>query len=451
MNRESQSIFEDMPVMQAILKLAVPTVIGQLVVLIYNLADTFYIGRADNPWMVGAASLILPFYNIAIALAGIAGVGGGTLITRLLGSGDEKAAKRVSAFSIAISLFFAAFFALTTALFMTPLLYALGASPETFSYARQYAFFVIVLGGVPTVLSLTLSNLFRSVGFAREAGIGVSMGGILNILLDPVFMFCFFPKGMETMAVGAATMTSNVVVCIYYLILLYRRRDETVLLLPGKEKLPDKKHIKDILSVGIPAAAATLLFDLDFIVIDRLMAGFGDIPLAAVGIVLKAERLPLNVGIGLCQGMVPFASYNYASGNYKRMKESVHFSRLAGLVIAAGSVILYEIFAPSVIRFFIREAGTVRLGASFLRIRCLATPFMFLCFHMVHFFQAVGEGKDAMILAVIRWAVFNIPMLFLFRWLFGMYGIVWTQLTADIFTVMVTYYVYDRFQKRMKI
>jgi Na+-driven multidrug efflux pump len=193
------------------------------------------------------------------------------------------------------------------------------------------------------------------VGFAREAGIGVSMGGILNILLDPVFMFCFFPKGMETMAVGAATMTSNVVVCIYYLILLYRRRDETVLLLSGKEELPDKEHIKDIFSVGIPAAAATLLFDLDFIVIDRLMAGFGDIPLAAVGIVLKAERLPLNVGIGLCQGMVPLASYNYASGNYKRMKESVHFSRLAGLVIAAGSVILYEIFAPSVIRFFIPD------------------------------------------------------------------------------------------------
>lgn len=451
MEKNNKEIFESMPVSRALATLALPTIIGQLVVLIYNLADTFYIGRTNNPLMVAGASLILPVYNICISIAGLAGVGGGTLISRLLGSGDEEQARRVSAFSFYLSIGFALFFSLLVYLFMDPLLGILGASGDTWNYARQYAFCVIVLGALPTVMSITMSNFLRSVSCARQAGFGVSMGGIINIFLDPLFMFVLFPAGMETAAAGIATMCSNVIVCIYYVAIILRMRTKTVLTFSPAAGLPEMKNISSVFSVGIPAALATLLFDLAYVVIDKLATGYGDIPLAAIGIVLKAERLPLNVGIGLCQGMMPIAAYNYSSGNHKRMKEVVSLSRIVGLIIAAVSIVLYEVFARNILQFFINDEQTIVIGANFLRVRCLATPFMFMCFHLVNLFQAVGKGDKALLLAVIRWAVFNIPLLLLFNAVFGMYGIVCTQIAADICTVFVSFCVYRRFEQSISV
>lgn len=445
MEKNNKEIFETLPIPRALATLAVPTIIGQLVVLIYSLADTFYIGRTNNPLMVAGASLILPVYNICISIAGLAGVGGGTLISRLLGAGKEEQARKVSSFSFYLSVGLSVLFSVGTALFMHPLLYGLGASGDTYVYARQYAFCVIVLGALPTVMSITLSNLLRSVSCAKQAGFGVSMGGVINIFLDPLFMFVLFPAGMETAAAGIATMCSNSIVCVYYLAVLGKMRERTILNLSPGAGMPEKKEIGSIFSVGVPAALATLLFDLAYVVIDKLAAGYGDIPLAAVGIVLKAERLPLNVGIGLCQGMMPIAAYNYSSGNHGRMKQVVSFSRMVGLAIGAVSIVLYEIFAEHILHFFINDPQTVVIGANFLRIRCLATPFMFMCFHLVNLFQAVGKGGRALFLAVVRWAVFNIPILFLFNRVFGMYGIVCTQIVADICTVAVSFYVYGRF------
>ncbi len=447
MENKNKEIFESVPIPRALATLAIPTIIGQLVVLIYSLADTFYIGRTNNPLMVAGASLILPVYNICISIAGLAGVGGGTLISRLLGAGKEREARKVSSFSFYLSMGLSLCFSAGMALFMHPLLGALGASGETYAYARQYAFCVIVLGALPTVLSITLSNLLRSVSCAKQAGFGVSMGGVINIFLDPLFMFVLFPAGMETAAAGIATMCSNILVCVYYLAVFRRMGGQRLLSLSPMAGVPEKKEIRAIFSVGIPAALATLLFDLAYVVIDKLAASYGDIPLAAVGIVLKAERLPLNVGIGLCQGMMPIAAYNYSSGNYQRMKQVVSFSRLVGLVIGAASIVMYELFAVQILQFFIQDPETVGIGADFLRIRCLATPFMFMCFHLVNLFQAVGKGSSALFLAVVRWAVFNIPILFLFNQVFGMYGIVCTQIVADICTVMVSFYVYRQFVK----
>ena len=447
--KNNKEIFEDMPIPRALATLAIPTIIGQLVVLIYSLADTFYIGRTNNPLMVAGVSLILPVYNICISLASLAGVGGGSLISRLLGIREEAQARRVSSFSFYLSLALAVAFSAAMAVFIRPVLDILGASGDTYEYARQYAFCVIVIGSAPTVISLTLSNLLRSVGCARQAGFAVSMGGIINIALDPLFMFVLFPRGMEAAAAGVATMCSNVIVCIYYFILIARMRGATVLTFSPLAGLPSRKNIAAIFFVGVPASLATLLFDLDYVVIDKLATGYGDIPLAAIGIVLKAERLPLNVGIGLCQGMMPLAAYNYAAGNHARMKKSVSFSRLVGLIIAAVSIVLYEIFAQDIMRFFLDDAQTVEIGAAFLRVRCLATPFMFICFHFVNLFQAVGRGDRALVLAVLRWAVFNIPMLLIFNAIFGMYGIVWTQMTADICTALISIAVYRRFARSL--
>lgn len=447
---ENRALFESAPMRQVLVTLAIPTIIGQLVILIYNLADTFYIGQADNPFMMAGVSLILPIYNICNSFANLAGVGGGSLISRLLGVQEVHAARRVSAFSLYTSIISALFFSVAAAIWMEPLLWGIGASADTYEYARQYLFCVVVVGALPTVLSLTLSTFLRAVGCAREAGIGVSMGGLLNIVLDPLFIWFVFPRGMEAAAVGAATVCSNVIACLYFFWQIRKLGKNSALTFSPRVGLPGREHIRSVFAVGVPGAMGTILFDLDYIIIDRLAAAYGDIALAGIGIVLKAERLPLNVGIGLMQGMMPVAGYNYSSGNRERMRETVRYSRMAGLIVSAVSILLYQVFAEQIIRFFIADAETVRIGASFLRVRCLATPFMFMSFHLIGFFQAVGGGRQVFWMGVTRWAGFNIPMLFLLNALFGMYGIVWAQMVADMCTVSMSFWVYGRFWKRLK-
>lgn len=445
---KNTALFESMPVPKAVRTMAVPAVIGQLIILIYNMADTFFIGRTNDPYMVAAASLILPVFNISLSIASLAGVGGGALISRLLGQNRKEEAKRTCSFSIYFSLAVALLFSVLVLLFMRPLMRLLGADADTMDFARYYAFCVIVVGGVPTIMANVFSNLVRSVGESGKAGFGITMGGIVNILLDPLFMFVLMPKGKEIIGAGIATCLSNILSCVYFIIVMKKLSKDSVICLRPMRDMPERKSLSSIFAVGVPSAVATLLFDLDYIVIDRLMSGYNNIALAAVGIVLKAERLPLNVGIGICQGMVPIVAYNYASKNYKRMQDVARFSLLAGIVFAVLSITMYEIFAPYIMRFFIDDAGTVELGTNFLRIRCLATVFMFMSFYHVHTFNSYGRGKEALFLGVARWAVFNIPMLFILNRLMGMYGLVWTQLIADIFTVTLSFFVHYRFKKK---
>ena len=443
-----RDVFERMSVPRALARMAMPAVVSQLIILIYNMADTFFIGRTNDPFMVAGVSLLLPMFNISIPIWSLFGVGGGTLISRLLGAGEEKKAGRVSSFSFWACAASAAVFSACVFFFMTPLLRALGASDNTFLYAKQYATCVIVIGALPTMLSMTVSALLRSVGCSRQAGFGISMGGLINIGLDPLFMFVILPKGYEIIGAGIATMLSNVIALCYFLTVLYRMRGRTALRISPRGGLPERALIGSVFSVGVPAAVTTFLFDFDYMVLNRLMSGYGDIALAAIGIVLKTERLPLNAGVGICQGMTPLIAYNFSSGNTARMKKVFSFARLAGLAIGGVSIALYLVFAPKILRFFIADPGTVALGSMFLRIRCLATPLMFMSFHVVHFFNAVGKGSRSLFLGVIRWLGFNIPMLFLLNALFGMYGLVWAQLCADVFTVTLSYIVFFRFLKK---
>ena len=429
--------------------MALPAIFGQLIVLIYNMADTFYVGRTNNPYMVGGTSLILPVFNVCIALANLTGIGGGTLISRLLGEDRSEEAKKVSAFTVYLSAVIAGVFSAVVFIFMGPILNLLGASGYTFPYARQYAFCVIVLGAVPTVLSNVLANQLRSIGASKEASIGITMGGLINIALDPLFMFVILPKGQEVLGVGIATLLSNCIACGYFFCTVYRIRQQSVINFRVWDGLPETRSIHQVFYVGIPSAITALLFDIDYVVLDKLMALHGDIALAGVGIVLKAERLPLNVGIGICQGVVPIIAYNYTANNRARMQETIRFSRTLGIIVGLISIVLYEIFAGNMIRLFISDPETVLYGTRFLRIRCLATPLMFMSFFTVYVFQGFGKGNIALFLGVTRWAVFNIPMLFLLNRILGMYGIVWAQTAGDILTVLVSLYMYRRFTRAL--
>ena len=439
-------IFATLPIPVALRKMILPAVASQLIVLIYNMADTFFVGRTNNPYMVASTSLILPVFNITLCLAGLAGIGGGSLISRLLGSGRPEEARKVSAFSLYLGLSIAALFALGTGLFMGPLLGLLGAGENTYHYAQQYATCVIVIGGIPTVLSNVLANLIRSIGRSREASAGIILGGLLNIALDPLFMFVLLPRGQEVLGAGLATCLSNCVALLFFLVVLARMGRGSIITFSPKAGLPQRSSIVAVFGVGIPSAITTLLFDLDYVVIDKLMVSYHDVALAAVGIVLKVERFPLNVGVGICQGMLPLVAYNYSAGNQQRMNDAIRLSRRLGLIVAAISIALYEIFAVQFSNLFIGDAQTVELASQFLRIRVLATPLMFLSFFIVYLFQAFGKGRVSLFLGVPRWLFLNIPMLFILNAIFGMFGIVWSQITADTLNVILSFYIYFRFR-----
>ena len=440
----TKEIFETKPVPAALAKMAIPTIVSQLITLIYNIADTWFIGQTNNPYMVAASSLVLTIFLMTAALANLFGVGGGNLVVRLLGGKDEEEAKKAASLSLVMAAGASLTFSVLCFLFMDPLLRLLGASDYTIGYAKQYLTFVVVIGAVPTVLANTMSAMVRNIGHSKEAGFGLGMGGVLNVILDPIFMFVIFPDGYQVAGAAVATMLSNVITLIYFILTYQKLKGETVLSLPRRVEKIRKDSLSSLFSVGIPAAMSLLLFDLTTMVINRLAAGHGDTQLAAIGIVLKVERLPLNIGIGICLGMTPLVAYNYASKNHKRMKEFFSAARFAGLVISVMCVVFYRFCAPYIVRAFISDADTVRYGTEFLQSRCFATPFMFLSFHMVHFMQAVNRGKVSFQLAVIRQICLNIPILILLNHFFGMSGIVWTQLIADAINVVVSYIIYRR-------
>lgn len=435
-------LFETDSVPHALGVMALPAIASQLITLVYNMADTWFVGRTNNPYMVAACSLVLPVYMITIVISNIFGSGGGTLIARLIGRGEDEEASRVSAASIWMALTSALVFSLLSLIGMTAILRFLGASDNVLPYAREYMFFVVVLGGVPVILSNTLSSILRSIGLSSQASFGLSMGGLLNIALDPLFMFVILPDGKQVMGAAMATLLSNLTVLAYFIVTYRTVSHETIVRVRLQGDYPSAGSVKEIFGVGIPAAVAVFLFDLCNMVINRLSSSHGDIELAAIGIVLKVERLPLNIGVGICLGMVPLLAYSYSSGNRERMDAVFRFGRGVGLGIGLVSVVLYFVFAPVIMQAFIGDAETVRFGTQFLRARCFATPLMFLCFSMVHFTQAIGRGRESLWLAVIRQLIFNIPLLFLMNHLFGMTGIVWTQALADLLTVTVSYIIY---------
>ncbi len=441
-------LFEEDRVPHALGVMALPAIASQLIALVYNLADTWFVGRTNNPYMVAGCSLVLPVYMLTIVLSNIFGTGGGTLIARLIGRGQDEEASRVSAACIWMAMSSAVVFSFLCLMGMTPLLRFLGASDNVLPYSKQYMLFVVVIGGIPVILSNTMSSMLRSIGLSSRASFGLSMGGVLNIALDPLFMFVILPDGKQVMGAAIATMLSNIAVLVYFIFTYRKAEAETILRVRLYKGRPSTSSLEAIFGVGIPAATGVFLFDLCNIVINRLSSSYGDTHLAAIGIVLKAERLPLNIGIGICLGMVPLIAYSYSSGNRERMDEVFRFGRGVGLAIGVTSVVMYYIFAPTIMQSFIRDADTVRYGTQFLRARCFATPLMFLCFSMVHFTQAIGRGKESFWLAVIRQVIFNIPMLFILNRAFGMTGIVFTQASADILTVIVSYIIYARIRRQ---
>ena len=450
---DKRELFERMPVRRALATLAFPTIISQLITMIYNLADTFFIGMADNPSMTAASSVAFTLAFMMNALPNLFGVGGGSLISRLLGEKNDEKAGGVASFSFYMTLICAGVYSLIVLAFMDPLLNLLGATSGSIVFARQYAFWVVVIGAIPATLSMTMAQLLRSEGFAGKASFGLGLGGVLNIILDPVFMFLILEPGDEVRGAAIATMISNICVLIYFIVNYLIIKKKTVISLNPRKAILEGKYIKSVFAVGIPSALGSLLACISNIVINNLAASYeylyGDVPVAAIGIAKKIDMLPMNVGFGLCQGMMPLVAYNFASGDHKRMRAIARTARNASMIFAGFCILLFQLFAPYIAGAFNGHAQTVEMSTDFLRILCIAVPFMLFNLQISFTFQAMGMGKQSLILSSLRQGVINIPLLFIMNAAFGLYGIVWTQLISDIITGVISYIVYRNSLKKL--
>jgi len=429
-NKSKKELFEKLPVPKALMKMAVPTVISQLINLVYNMVDAFFIGRTGNSYMVAATSLTLTLVMMNTALSNLFGVGGGSLVARLMGASNETECRKVSAFSIYGSLGTALAYSLLTGAFLSPLLVFLGASDATLEYARQYTLIVIVIGSAFSMLSMTLAHMLRNTGHSVKASAGLSAGGILNMALDPLFMFVLLPGGSEVIGAALATLISNVVSFVY-LAVTYARAIKSA---PLSFKLSDaagiaKTSVKNLFSVGVPSAILTGLFDLANICANMIAAAHSDLVLAGLGIVMKVERVPNAVNIGICQGAMPIIAYNYSAGNSERTKKTINTARLWGLAVSLVSILLFELLSEPVIKVFMDTAAedtallTVGFATMFLRLRCLASPAQFINYHASFCMQAMGNGRSTMIHAFVREIIFYIPFMFVFDRFFGETGL----------------------------
>ena len=448
---DKTALFETMPVGRALLTMAIPTIASQLITMIYNLADTFFIGMTNDPHKVAAASVVSILFFILTALSNLFGIGGGSLMSRLLGEKREADARRVGVFSLYGSLAIAIVYSLVCFLFTEPLARLLGASDNTIGYASGYLFWVVVVGGIPSTVGMTMSSLLRSAGYSKESGIGLAIGGIANIILDPLFMFVILPAGNEVTGAAIATMLSNVISLLYFLFIYYRLRGKTVLSVSPRYIRIEKTLIAGILSTGLPSALTAMLANTTNIVKNNLTSGYGDVELAAYGIVMKADMLPLNIGMGLCQGMMPLVAYNYASNNYQRMRSFTRAAQISGMIIAGVCIVAFELFAPQIVWLFIKDEATIAYGRNFLRIACLATPFMISNFQKIYCLQAMGKGKESLLLGIFRQGLFAIPIIFGMNHLFQLYGVVSAQLISDgitfIFSTLIYRSVYNKLQR----
>lgn len=432
-----KELFETVPVPRAVATLAVPTIISQLVTMIYNLADTFFIGQIGNPYMVAAVSLVSPWFNLLTALGNLFGLGGSSLISRFLGAKQKENIPNVAAFSVWGGAAATLLFSLGSYAARAPLLQFLGASPDTYEYAESYLIWVVALGGIPTMLSLTLGHLLRSEGHARQASAGMMFGGILNVVLDPVLIFGF---SMDVAGAAIATAFSNAASVVFFAVQYMRLGKRTAVSLSPRHFT--FRFIRPIFSVGLASALATALGNASNMVMVKLASGYGDIPVAAYGIVKRIDQFPLNISMGLCQGFMPLVGYNYAAKNYTRMRSVSVFSWKIALLLSACFVACFALFAPLILHLFIPEEQTSSLGASFLRIACLAVPLTAVNFLISYTLQAMGKGGQSAVLTFSRQGMLNIPLLILMNRTLGLYGMIWTQLAVEAIMLPVSLGMY---------
>lgn len=425
-------LFESMPIPRAVAELSVPMVITSLVTIVYNLADTFFVGMLNDPIQNAAVTLVYPVILAFYAVTNLFGIGTSSMMSRCLGLGDHDRVRNSSVFGFYGALFCAAVMAAACTVFKTPLLHLLGADEGTLKATSDYLFWTVTCGAVPAILNVVQGTMVRSEGASMHAGIGTMSGCILNIILDPIFIL---PWGLDMGAAGAglATFLSNCFACGYFLVLVRAKQGKTFISLDIRRlRKLNREVVLGILGVGIPASIQNLLNVTGNTILNNFTAGYGAVAVAAMGIGQKLHSIPMQMLFGFTQGVMPLVSYNYASGNRSRMKKSILFTLGVITPVMALMTLGYWIFAPELIGLFMDNQEIVSFGAPLLRGLCLSLLFLSIDFTAVGVFQALGRGRYALLFAVMRKLLLEIPLLFILNALFPLYGLAYAQAGAEL-------------------
>ena len=446
MKSKEEVLFRDAPVSRAVISLAVPTVISQLITVIYNMADTFFIGQIGDPAQVAAVSLCMPMFILLTGLANLFGIGGSSLMSRSFGTGNRQKAKQAAAFSIWTSIGVSLIYGIGLAILQSVLLPAVGADEETYDFCRQYIFWTITVGAVPTVLNQELAHLVRAEGHSAQASFGVALGGILNIILDPIFIF---PLGLEIAGAAIATMLSNTIATLYFLLLIIRKRQSTDISFHPRHYTWSRHIPREVLLVGLPSSLMNLMGVLSNITLNKLMSGYSNAAVAGIGVAKKVDMLSYAIATGMSQGVLPLIGYNYSAKNYQRMKSAVKINFCISFSITlAGTVFLFTCAGP-IVRAFINDAQTVRYGQIFQRIICITGPCTSVTLLAITSFQSVGKKLEPAVLSLLRKGGLDIPFMFLMNAWLGVNGIAWATPIADLGAMVVAILLFLPFWRRL--
>lgn len=449
MDNSKTELFESMPIPKAVVTLSVPSVISSLVMVIYSLADTFFVGMMNDPVQNAAVTLAAPLLLAFNAVNNLFGIGSSSMMSRALGRKDYDTVYRSSAFGFYASLICSLLFSLLYGVLQSPILVMLGANAETLQATADYLFWTVLLGSAPSILNVVLAYLVRAEGSSLHASIGTMCGCLLNIVLDPIFIL---PWGLNLGAAGAgcATCLSNTVACLYFFVLLFVKRGKTYVCIKPSMFRPSKQIVKGVCGVGIPASIQNLLNVTGMTILNNFTSAYGSDPVAAMGIAQRVNIVPFQIAMGFSQGIMPLISYNYTSGNIKRMKKTLMFTAKISLGFILAVMLTFVFAAEPIISMFMKNESIVAYGAAFQRGFCFALPFLCIDFLALGVFQSCGMGMKSFVFAVVRKIVLEIPALFVLNWLFPLYGLAYAQFVAELILGTIAVVVLVRMFRRLE-
>ncbi len=433
LNKNKQvELMSNAPVSNAILKMSIPVVFGMMVQVLYNLVDTFFVGQLGDKDQLAAANITTPLFMLLMAIATIVSTGAASYISRSLGKKDHATADKTLSTGVAICTGIGVIVTVVGLIFIKPFITILGASDTVYPFAYQYSF-VMILGAVPVMLNYAGGQLLRSEGAAMPSIIGMLIGTVVNVILDPVFIFGF-DMGIQGAAI--ATVLGNMAALGYYI--FYYLSGKSLV----KLKISSISGAKDIwgqtFAIGVPAAFSQFLMSGALIVCNNLARPYGDNAIAGMGVSAKLMYIGTFIFMGFAAGCQPLIGYNYGARNFSRARNIIKTGVGMTLGIGVALTILFAIFASGLISIFAKDLPEViNQGTTVLRISMFS--FLVLGPQMLATtsIQAFGKAKASLILSVARQGLFYIPLLFLLNSSFQFQGLIWAQPLSDAITLVL--------------
>ena len=437
-------LFENTSIKRAYFILALPVVMSMAVTIIYNMVDTFFVAKTGNPNLVAGVSQGAPIFTLMIAIGDIFGLGGSSVISRLFGERRDKTARYISGYCFYASITCGLVVTALMFIFQTPVLHMLGASPATWKYAREY--YLVIAGGATFIIfGLSPNNILRTEGLAPQAMIAsITVTGI-NVVLNPIFIFTC---GLGAAGSALATVVSNViadVLMVYYL----RTKSKKLTTSIHETKISGKLQ-REIYAIGIPASVTNIMVTFATALTNRYLIAYGANSVAAMGIAMKVNTVIVMVMVGFAFGAQPLIGYTYGARDERRFRETLRFdlSVVAGLALVL--TVLMMVFAPQIIRLFMRDPEIVREGTGMLRWLASSTTIAGIIMVLTTTFQSMGKATPAFWLSFSRQGLIFLITIVALSYFFGYTGVLAAQACADVLTLVLATFLYHKYQPHFK-